>query len=530
MSDYTITGAVASYNPTNPAKIPEFSSVTIDVELTYAGTIVTPIDLSAIITSVSGDAVSWTPAVEVLGIGPGEDLKFTVTAQANSVVQATALYQQNYLVTVTDNSGRVQVFNIALDNEDGYPTATLDVIAGYPSPRGIANAPGIPTGLVLTQISSTQYDLTWVAGGGVAVTGYRISRAIRSGAGDGTYAILVNDTGTTNVNYSDIGLTPYTRYRYKVAALNAIIGESDYSDPSATISDKPTNFSVDKLGGGQHRTSLDLTWTTPVDSVGSEIIGYQIERDDGGGWFIHVANTGLVSTVYEDTGLTPSTLYKYRVAAINGVGVTGPSNEDSITTDAITVPFIPTSLVVTAVGANQIDLSWTAPDDGGSPITDYQIERESPVGGGWAVLPTPVSPATNYQDTTVLSGTQYNYRVSAINALGTGSPSSPANDTTPATVPSAPIGLLATPISNVQIDLSWTAGHNGGYPITGYKIERESPVGGGWSPIVLDTGSPATIYTDTPLTPVTQYNYRVYAINTLGAGPASNESNAWTPA
>lgn len=98
-----------------------------------------------------------------------------------------------------------------------------------------------------------------------------------------------------------------------------------------------------------------------------------------------------------------------------------------------------------------------------------------------------------------------------------------------ATVPGVPTGLSASAVSSSQINLSWTApADNGGSAITGYKIERESPVGGGWSTLVANTGSSTTSYSDTGLFGNTQYNYRVSAINAVGTGSASSAANAVT--
>ena len=194
-----------------------------------------------------------------------------------------------------------------------------------------------------------------------------------------------------------------------------------------------------------------------------------------------------------------------------------------------TAPSAPTGLSATAVSSSQINLSWTAPSDGGSAITGYKIERESPVGGGWSTIVANTGSAlTTYSNTLLTSNTQYNYRVSAINAIGTGAASTPANATTSAVAPSAPTGLSATAVSSSQINLSWTAPSDGGSAITGYKIERESPVGGGWSVLVANTGSALTTYSNTLLTSNTQYNYRVSAINAIGTGAASTSASATT--
>lgn len=78
------------------------------------------------------------------------------------------------------------------------------------------------------------------------------------------------------------------------------------------------------------------------------------------------------------------------------------------------------------------------------------------------------------------------------------------------TVPD-PIDDLTIPnIFSTQLDLSWSAPFDGNSPITGYRIDRESPIGGGFTVIVLDTGSPSTTFPDPGLMSSTEYNYRVF--------------------
>jgi len=187
-----------------------------------------------------------------------------------------------------------------------------------------------------------------------------------------------------------------------------------------------------------------------------------------------------------------------------------------------------TGLTATATGTSTIDLSWTVPADNGSPITGYQIERESPISDGFVTIVADTgSTLATFSDTLLTAGTQYNYRVSAISAIGTG-PASNEADATTFDVPDAPTSLTAIAVSLSQIDLSWIIPADNGSPITGYQIERESPIGGGFVTIVADTGSTLTTFIDTGLTDSTQYNYRVSAINAIGTGPASNEADATT--
>lgn len=277
--------------------------------------------------------------------------------------------------------------------------------------------------------------------------------------------------------------------------------------------------------------TIDLSWTEPGNG-GDPITGYLIERESpvGGGWSTLVADTGTTDTTYADTGLSAGTQYNYRVSAINGTG-TGPASTAANDTTS-DVPDQVTGLTATKqTCAKAIDLSWSAPAGNGSAITGYKIERESPAGGGFSTLVADTgTTSTTYSDTGLSAATEYNYKVSAINAIGTGSASTADSDTTN-DVPGAPTGLGASAASHTQIDLSWTAPvSDGGCSITGYYIERESPTGGGFSDLVADTGNTDTTYSDTGLTPETEYNYRVSAINGIGTSSASTAAADTTDA
>ena len=210
----------------------------------------------------------------------------------------------------------------------------------------------------------------------------------------------------------------------------------------------------------------------------------------------------------------------------------GAHNEASDTIDSATIAEAPSALSASPTSVSEIDLSWTAPSDsGGTPLTGYRIERESPTGGGFSVLVADTgTTAAMFSDSGLSASTEYNYRVSALNVVGVSRVSTASAATTLAlTVPDAPTGLTATAVSASQIDLAWVApAYDGGTPITGYMIERESPVGGGFSTLVADTGDTMTSYSDMGLTTATQYNYRVSAINGIGTSGTSNEANDTT--
>lgn len=79
---------------------------------------------------------------------------------------------------------------------------------------------------------------------------------------------------------------------------------------------------------------VDLSWT---DNSGDEI-GFKIERKTGvAGTYTQIATVGENATDYNDTGVSGSTTYVYRVFAYNPTGDSQASNETSATTPTIYV-------------------------------------------------------------------------------------------------------------------------------------------------------------------------------------------------
>ena len=207
--------------------------------------------------------------------------------------------------------------------------------------------------------------------------------------------------------------------------------------------------------------------------------------------------------------------------AIVAVGVALVTNNSTIT-----VPGAPTRLIATANGQTIINLYWTTPvSNGGSPITGYRIEI-SPVFNWTTLVADTTSTSTTYSHTGLAAGTTRYYRVSAINANGTGEPSNTAKVTTGAPVPGAPTDLSATASGTTQIDLSWTApADDGGSPITTYGIHVSPDGRTDWR---TRAGNPNTTYSQIQLAPGTTRYYRVSAANAHGLSPFSNIASATT--
>ena len=443
------------------------------------------------------------------------------TLEASTNGPATT-YSHTGLAAGTTRHYRVSAINTngagAASNVDGATTGTT--------------VPGAPTGLVATASGNTQIDLSWTApgsNGGSAITGYRIEE---SPNGNSSWSTLEANTNSTNTTYPRTGLSGGTTRHYRVSAINSNgVGAPSNVDDATTgtgVPDAPTSLTATASG----TTRINLSWTAPASDGGSRITGYRIEEspDGNSSWTTLEADTNSTNTTYPRTGLSGGTTRHYRVSAINSNGAGAPSNVDGATTGT-SVPDAPTVLTATASGTTRINLSWTAPaSDGGSPITGYRIESSPNGNSSWTTLVATTGGAgTTHSDTGLPGGTTRHYRVSAINSNGAGAASNVAGTTTGTTVPDAPTALTATASGTARINLSWTApARNGGTRITGYRIEESPDGNSSWTDLVTDTTNTRTTYSHAGLSGGTTRHYRVSAINSNGAGAASNVAGTTT--
>ena len=194
-------------------------------------------------------------------------------------------------------------------------------------------------------------------------------------------------------------------------------------------------------------------------------------------------------------------------------------------TGAPTEPDAPTDLAATPA-STQMALTWTAPAANGSAITDYIVEYKLAADGSWSTFADGTSTSTSATVTGLTNDSSYNFRVSAVNGVGTGSPSSTVTATPALAAPSAPQSLSASTGTSGAVGLSWSAPlTDGGASITDYIVEYKLAADGSWSTFA-DGTSASTTATVTGLTNNSSYNFRVSAVNSVGTGTASSTVTA----
>ena len=215
--------------------------------------------------------------------------------------------------------------------------------------------------------------------------------------------------------------------------------------------------------------SVSLTWTASAGAT-----SYNVYRGTtSGGESTTAIAAGIPTTVYTDSAAINGTKYYYKVAAVNGGGTSGLSNEASATPEPA-APTAPTGLAATAGNAS-VSLTWTA----SAGATSYNVYRGTTSGGESTTAIASGIPTTAYTDSTATNGTKYYYKVAAVNASGASGLSNEAS-ATPALAKPTISSFTASPASIASGSssiLSWATTGAASIAITPGTFTSTSPSG-----------------------------------------------------
>jgi hypothetical protein len=263
-------------------------------------------------------------------------------------------------------------------------------------------SPGRPTATPANGSATVTWDAPLAAG--IAIRSYTVTASPggRTCASSGA-ARTCTVTGLTNG-------TPYT---FTVRA-NSVRGAGADSQASVAVTPRTTPGAPTGVAGTAGNAQATVRWTAPANNGGAAVTGYSVTAAPGGRT---CTTTGATSCAV--TGLTNGTAYTFTVRAQNAAGL-GTASTASAQVRPRTVPGAPRSVTATP-GSRQVRLNWQAPaSNGGANITAYRVQR-STNGTTWTTVTSTASASTRtFTVTGLTNGTQYQFRVAAINVAGAG--------------------------------------------------------------------------------------------------------------
>jgi predicted phage tail protein len=327
-------------------------------------------------------------------------------------------------------NGKGYVFRVSAVNAVG--TGPASARTGTVTPRSVAAA---PTAVVATP-GNAQVGLTWTApasNGGATITDYVIQLSSDGGRSWTTFS----DATSANRSATVTGLTNGRNYVFRVAAVNAV-GTGPASARTGTVTPRSVAAAPTAVVATRGDAQVTLAWTAPASSGGASITDYlvQYSSNNGTNWstFNDGTSTNRSATV---TGLVNGLSYVFRVSAVNVAGV-GPASTNSAPVTLLSVGGAP-SAVMAAPGNAQVSLTWTAPSsNGGSAIADYVVQYSGDGGRSWTTFNDGESTNTAATVMGLTNGKGYVFRVSAVNAVGTGPTSARTGTVYPLAVTPSP--------------------------------------------------------------------------------------------
>lgn len=368
----------------------------------------TPQNLSASSNGQAQILLTWTPAdglathfhVERQTAGTGG-----FTEIANLPAPAVVFADQNVTAGVSYQ------YRVRAENDYGFSAYSATANGSIPVPL----MP--PSNLQAAAVGSTQISLTWSTANTNAIL-FHIER--KTGAA-GTYAEIAVVPNSA-ISYQDTTVQPSTAYTYRMRSEGATGGLSSYSsETSATTPALPLPPAPTLQATATSSSQVHLSWTTTATGI----VLFSVERRTTTGGYSQISQPAATSTSFDDSGLTGSTTYLYRMRVQTGAGFSPYSNEVTVTT-LQALPAAPTNLQATAVSSSQINLTWT---NNALDATAIRVESE-PAGSASFTDIGAAATLTSTGITNLQPNTTDSFRVRAQNAAGYSSYSNVATATT----------------------------------------------------------------------------------------------------
>ncbi len=442
------------------------------------------------------------PGMQVAQVSP-TPATLTLSPSTNSVA-----LNGTFTVNIVLNTGGQATYGVDI-NRLHYNPSLLQVVDADAATAGVQITPGVLMPVVFVNAADNiagTVQFSQVANPGTTYTGSGTLASI-------TFKAIAG--GTSNVTFDfTLGSGTDSNVAGLGGDLLGGVGSGTYTGvaPDTTAPTAPGTPALTVSSA----TQIAMTWAASTDAVG--VTGYRLERCSGSAncnTYTQIATP--VTTSYTDTGLTASTIYRYRVRAIDAAGnlstYSGASNATTLAPPDTTPPTI-SNIILSAITSSGATISWTT-----NEAADTQVEYglTTAYGSNSALNSTLVTSPHSATISGLAPGTSYHYRVKSRDAAGNLSTSLDNVFTTTAgpdtTAPSIPTAVIVTPTGETQIQLSWTASVDPTVPgqntsgVASYSIYRNN---------TLINTSATTAYLDTGLVGGTAYSYQISATDEAG--------------
>ena len=407
------------------------------------------------------------------------------------------------------SSDRTEPFNGVIDDVRIYDKAldADEVNAIYEGVVEVASSPNPAD--EATNVATTAV-LSWTPGEYAASHDVYLGTSYNSVA-DANYSSSEYKGNFDTNSFDPNGLGSSTTYYWAVDEVNDTslwLGDiwsftTEAAPDTTAPTPDPMTWATEPYATGT--SSISMTATTATDASGVE---YYFECTAGGGH----SSSWQDSATYEDTGLSESTQYTYRVKARDksaNQNETAYSTTRSATTQDGTAPTPNPMTWATepyATGTSSISMTATTATDASGVEYFFDCTTAGGHDSSW-------QDSTTYEDTGLSPSTQYSYQVKARdkssnqNETAYSTLKSATTQSVPDTTPPSPDPMTwaTEPYATGTSSISMTA--TTATDVSGVEYYFECTAGGGHSSSWQDS----TSYTDTGLSPSTQYSYRVKA-------------------
>ncbi len=291
----------------------------------------------------------------------------------------------------------------------------------------------------------------------------------------------------------------------------------------------PVYVDTSLTGKGVEAYQIQLSYNSTYMSVDSVIstgtlsqtlgpVSYNISIPG----MVSIASAG--STALTGTGVLIYVRFILNAAGLDSVSFSGGGEKNFLnegnpsvvlTNGSVDVLAIPSNLRAVTIDFDRISMSW---NDSANNVTGFVLQRTLDTTTSWSNEASLRANFSTWSDTGLNDGTEYYYRLCAVDSPWISGYSNVASAITPLRPPT---NLTASQIVGEKIKLQWQ--DNSGSELK-YYIERKTGAAGTYG-VIDSVGTNVTTITDSSVVAGSVYYYRVRGANSLVTSAYSNEVN-----